>query len=138
MIAIKVTDTATLGLLAKYTFLAKRWEIGLKKAGEFVLAESQKIVPVKSGALRDSGKTYDAGHGGWKTDVVVQYGGPELEAKSKSGYDYALLQHEVPPPYYVHTPPTRYKYIESVVREQQAAIVKIVAAYTNVKTKGKK
>jgi len=138
MIAIKVTDNITPRLLVKYMRLSKQWEMGLKAAGRFVLEESQKIVPYDTGALHDSGKTYDAGRGGWKTDVVIQYGGPELEAKSKSGYDYALIQHETPPPIYTHPAPRRYKYIESVVREQLAAIVKIVAAYTNVKTKGKK
>ena len=43
---------------------------GLKKAGLFLQRESQKVVPVDTGALKNSAGTRADGSG-WDTDVVV-------------------------------------------------------------------
>ena len=45
---------------------------GLIKAGLFLQRESQKIVPVEFGVLKNSAGTKAIGKG-WRTDVVVYY-----------------------------------------------------------------
>ena len=54
------------------TLMGRGAERGLKKAGLFLLRESQKIVPVLTGNLRGSGFIRISGSG-MKTDVIVGY-----------------------------------------------------------------
>lgn len=56
---------------------------GLKKAARFLLAESQKIVPVDTGALRRSGFVRMRWEGTRRSEVVVGY-----------VMDYAIWVHE--------------------------------------------
>src|SRR5690242_18389308 len=51
-----------------------------------VMAESQKIVPYDEGDLHDSGETDRPEIDGGKVEVVLHYGGGNV--------DYALIQHE--------------------------------------------
>lgn len=65
--------------------LGPGFEVGLKKAGLLLLAESQKLVPVWRGPLKASGRTTNIGGKGYSADVVVAYG---------AGANYAVVVHE--------------------------------------------
>ena len=54
------------------TFFGRGAEKGLKKAGLFLLRQSQKIVPVQTGNLKGSGFIRSLGSG-IKTDVIIGY-----------------------------------------------------------------
>jgi len=88
-------------------------ERGLKRAGLFVQRESQKIVPVDTGALKNSAGTSSTGFG-WNTTVAVFY-----------TQSYAIYVHERTE--LRHKPGKRAKFLESVVREQRARILAIIA-----------
>ncbi len=70
---------------AKKVRLGPGFEVGLKQAGVFLLAASQKIVPVWRGPLKASGRTLNIGGKGYLADVVVHYG---------AGANYAVVVHE--------------------------------------------
>lgn len=70
---------------AKKVRLGPGFEVGLKQAGIFLLAESQKIVPVWRGPLKASGRTLNIGGKGYLADVVVAFG---------AGANYAVAVHE--------------------------------------------
>jgi len=70
---------------AKKIRLAPGFEVGLKKAGLFLLRKSQEIVPVWRGPLKASGRTMNIGGKGYSADVVVAYG---------AGAGYAPVVHE--------------------------------------------
>ncbi len=70
---------------AKRVRLGPGFEVGLKQAGVFLLALSQKIVPVWRGPLKASGRTLNIGGKGYSADVVVAYG---------AGANYAVVVHE--------------------------------------------
>lgn len=63
--------------------LEKKFEIGVTKAGTWLLRQSLKIVPVDTGLLRSTGKTTKQGKG-FNTIILVSYG----------PLHYALIQHE--------------------------------------------
>ena len=70
---------------AKSKRLGPSFEVGLIKAGLFLLVVSQKVVPVWRGPLKASGRTLNIGGKGYLADVVVAYG---------AGANYAVVVHE--------------------------------------------
>ena len=91
----------------------------LKKAGLFIQRESQKIVPVEFGVLKNSARTVNMGGKEFDADIddidiVVHYG---------AGANYAVYVHENLEA--KHKPGKRAKYLEAVVREQKTEIFKI-------------
>lgn len=77
-----------------------------------IFAESQRITPVDTGALRGSGVVTEPRVTGTTVEVVIGYGGPAAP--------YAVYVHEIPPPpntstggrSATHNPPTQWKYLE--------------------------
>lgn len=71
---------------------------------EAMLASAQEIVPVDTGALKNSGHTLEEDHSGdsHKYSVIVGFGGPTAP--------YAGIVHESPQ--YKHASPTSWKYLE--------------------------
>lgn len=84
---------------------------GLRKAAAFVLRESQKIVPVDTGALRASGRVVVEGEG-FGTRCTVSY-----------NTDYAIYVHEDLNA--AHRPGKTAKYLVRVIVEQRDQIVRI-------------
>jgi len=119
MIKMKVTgvSAAILGFETVNAILGKRFQRALHKAGQFVKDESAEIVPVKTGALRKSRSNRNIGGQGWKAEQVVSYGNADVR--------YATIVHEVEE--YKHAPPTRSKYLSSVIVDRQAEIRAIIA-----------
>lgn len=82
-------------LLTKKGMVARGMERGLKKAALFLQAESQKIVPVDTGNLKNSAYTRTEGSGfettaevGYTADYAI-YVHEDLEARHKPG-KYAM------------------------------------------------
>lgn len=65
--------------------LGPGFEVGLKRAGLFLMRKSQEIVPVWRGPLRASARTMNIGGKGYLADVVVSFG---------AGAPYAVVVHE--------------------------------------------
>jgi len=70
--AVKGMDSLLKRMQQSQAAIGKKVEIGLKRAGLFLQAESQKIVPVHMGNLKASAFTRSEGSG-FKTAVVVGY-----------------------------------------------------------------
>ncbi len=95
---------------------AKRFEVGLKRAGLFIQRESQKIVPVEFGLLKNSARTETAGKG-FDAEVTVSYQTAyailvheNLDAKHKAGKVAKFLENTVK---------LRMKEIAEIVKEAQ-------------------
>lgn len=85
---------------------------GLKKAGEHILTESRKIVPIEEGTLERSGEvSVDEG----KLKAAVSYSTP-----------YAVKQHEDLS--LRHDAGRRGKYLESIITTEGDAALGIIAA----------
>ena len=102
-------------LMAKMTHRYNRgYRRGVRLAAEMILKESRKIVPVKTGFLRDSG--------------YVEVTGEGFRSKADVGYSahYAIYQHENLT--YRHRPGQQAKYLSSVIlrRGMQKRILKII------------
>src|SRR3954447_26710077 len=86
--------------------------VALYREGLRIFAESQKLVPVDTGALRGSGVVTEPRIVGTTVEVVIGYGGPAAP--------YAIYVHEIPPPpntstggrSATHNPPTQWQYLE--------------------------
>lgn len=87
-------------------------ERGLKKAGLYLQAESQRICPVEFGNLRASAGTRSEGELG-TTVVYVFYTA-----------DYAIYVHEIIENF--HEPPTQAKFLEQPAREKQPEMARII------------
>jgi hypothetical protein len=85
---------------------------GLFRAGLFLQRESQKLVPVDTGILRQSANTRAEGSG-FDVAVVVSY-----------GTDYALYVHENLEAQ--HVPGKSAKFLETPFREKQKKMVAII------------
>jgi len=96
----------------------RAFERGLKKAAEFVKTESQKLVPVDTGALHDSSEVVNIGKDGFKAVYGVSYG------YGLEPFDYSWLQHYVL--YYSHTPPGQALYLSEVIETRKDEIVAII------------
>jgi len=88
-------------------------ERGLKQAGLFLQAHSQRICPIDTGNLRGSAFTRNAGGRGFKADIVVGYTA-----------NYAVYVHENLQAR--HKPPTQAKYLEQPAREKKDKIFRII------------
>jgi hypothetical protein len=85
---------------------------GLKKAGLFLQRESQKIVPVDTGALKNSAATRVAGQG-LKTEVSVLY-----------TQSYAIYVHENLNAR--HAPGKQAKFLEAPARQHRMKLLEII------------
>jgi hypothetical protein len=85
----------------------------LTRAGLFLQRESQKIVPVKHGVLKNSAGTSVSGQG-WFTEVVVYYTA-----------SYAVWVHERTD--LKHKPGKEAKFLEKPAREKRAEILALIA-----------
>ena len=94
----------------------KQFSVGLKKAGQKVMRESQKIVPVKRGELKKSGFVRPEGQG-IKFSVLVGY-----------TQSYAIFVHENLEAY--HRPPTTAKYLSRILQEKTKEILDIIRRET--------
>ncbi len=96
------------------TLYGAKLERGLKQAGIFVQARSQRIVPVDTANLKGGAFTRNVGGTGAKADVVVGYVA-----------DYAVYVHENLDAH--HKPGKQAKYLEFVVRNYRKEIFDIIA-----------
>lgn len=90
---------------------AKGLRVGLLKAGLFLQRESQKLVPIDTGALKASANTRIEGEG-LDSSVVVSY-----------GTEYAIYVHEN---LEAHHPVGQAKYLSTPLTEKREALQKIV------------
>ena len=74
----------------------------LYEEGQMAFAESQKLTPIDTGALRGSGFLHTPNIQKDKISVALTYGGPAAP--------YALFVHEILSSY--HAAPTQAKYLE--------------------------
>lgn len=98
---------------AKTKRTAKGFRAGLIQAGAFLQRESMKIVPIKTGDLRESADTQWEGSG-FDTVVTVGY-----------GTDYALYVHENLEAR--HKPGKEAKFLEKPLREKRDRMIEIIA-----------
>ena len=121
MISISLNGVTTVlaALSVTEAVTGKGFERGCKEAGEFVLTESQKIVPYKTGALSRSGRTYAEGKG-WNLKQYVAYG----PVYGNKGYDYSVRQHEDLS--YYHSSPRQAKFISDPIEWYKKTILNIV------------
>ncbi len=87
---------------------------GLKKAGLYLQRQSQMIVPVDTGALRNSAFTRAA----FAYNVCVVTVGYTV--------NYAIYVHEDPDA--THAPGKQYKFLEAPAREHRQELVNIIKA----------
>jgi len=66
-------DTILKNLDRQDKAIAAAVENGLKRAGDMLLIESNKLVPVQIGKLMASGEVRNVGGKGWKADIAVFY-----------------------------------------------------------------
>jgi hypothetical protein len=137
--------TRTLRGLEKYTSrLLKRMNIALEECAIHILAASQELVPVDTGALKLSGRVEeDRGSLGYRrtfgaTGTTFSYrvvyggrasGGIMGVAGADVHVDYAVIVHERMEVY--HKPPTQAKYLEQAVyrnRPEMNAIIRDMMA----------
>lgn len=91
---------------------ARGMERGLKKAGPFLQRKSQQIVPVDTGALKNSAFTRATGKG-FSTEVLVGY-----------TQSYAIYVHENLDAR--HKPGKYAKYLETPARENRDEMIRII------------
>lgn len=88
---------------------------GLVKAGLHLQRASQQVVPVDTGALKNSAFTRVKGEGRGRKDLRVEVG---------YTMDYALVVHEDPDAR--HAAGKTYKYLERPAREQRQVLRQII------------
>lgn len=93
---------------------AKKLRVALLKGGLFLQRESQKIVPIETGTLRQSANTRLEGHG-LDVAAIVSY-----------GTDYAIYVHENLEAR--HKPGRQAKFLETPLREKRDRIRDIIFA----------
>ncbi len=96
-------------------------EKAIYEEANVIFNESQKIVPVDTGALRGSGVVHAPRHENHRTFVRVTYGGPAAH--------YALYVHENL--YARHAAPTQAKYLETPLYRQVPVLIKNLAIRIN-------
>jgi hypothetical protein len=67
--------------------------LAVQQEGEAILAASQPLVPVDTGALRASGTVSDAALDGAVATVAISYGGPGT-GFARTPSQYAIMVHE--------------------------------------------
>lgn len=73
VVEFKGVDKVISNLRRSSTVTARGLARGLTEAGRYLQRESQKIVPVHTGALKGSAFTRNVGGPGFDTDIVVGY-----------------------------------------------------------------
>lgn len=116
--AIEVTGVRQIGYAGRKMAEGDAIRIidGLRLCGELIYQYSQALVPIDSGALRDSARIVVEGRGLLAT-VTVEYGGRDAP--------YAWIVHEDMNAY--HEPPTQAKYLSAAInmaRDECAAILR--------------
>ena len=87
-----------------YLSVNREVENGINKVMKEVFDKSQELVPVKTGALRESGHlTYKTAPSGTSSEAEITYGDDEV--------DYAIFVHENLQSW--HEAPTQAKYLET-------------------------
>ena len=86
---------------------------GLKDGGLFLERESQKIVPVEIGVLRNSANTRNMGSKDFKADIVVSY-----------STEYAVYVHENMQA--SHKTGKEAKYLEKPAKQKKREIIRII------------
>lgn len=101
----------------------QRLRRGLIAGGRFLQRESQKIVPIEFGVLKNSAGTAAVGYGA-ATDVVVYYTA-----------SYAVYVHEMgemDPPRHPRKPGKSAKFLEKPAREKREEILAIIAGVAKI------
>jgi len=113
---IKVTGVRSVltRLKGARNFVDSKMEIGLKKGGLFLQQQSQEIVPVLTGNLKNSAFTRNVGGKGSDADIAVGYTA-----------NYAVFVHEDLNAR--HKPGKMAKYLEKPAREKRKEIIKIIS-----------
>lgn len=93
----------------------------LYEEGQMAFAESQKLTPIDTGALRGSGVLHTPNIEKNKISVALTYGGPAAP--------YALFVHEILTSY--HAAPTQAKYLELPVARRSEYLVRNLATRIN-------
>jgi hypothetical protein len=155
VLKVKGIDKLVRGMARYKRNVGKGVERGLVKAGEMLMRESLKIVPVQTGNLKASYEVRKKGKG-LKTVVIIGY----------FGVSYAAYVHEIPNPPVAHgedfnvkhaaeieaaagtwrgtaeggmfhrKPEEQYKYLERPVREFQKDVLNIIRS--EIKKKARK
>jgi hypothetical protein len=115
-----IVETAELksGLKNKGQEIEKMLYEVMNQVMEKVFAESQVLVPVNTGALQDSGRIVRTGKMfGGLPEIAVVYGGGIV--------NYAVAVHEDTEAYHEH--PTRAKYLEIPLLENQEVLADLIA-----------
>jgi hypothetical protein len=94
----------------------KTTEDGIERAAYFLLARSQELCPVDTGALKASGRVIKRGHGA-NTECIVAYGSDEIY--------YAVYVHEDTSKY--HEWPTQAKWLEEPARRYRTEMGRIAS-----------
>ena len=89
----------------------------LMKAGRYIQRESQMIVPVDTGNLKNTAFTRNVGGPGLLADVIVGYTA-----------EYAIYVHEDPNA--AHKEGKTHKFLEKVIREKRVQILRIIGGRT--------
>lgn len=89
----------------------------LKEALSPTLDKAKRYCPKKSGKLRSSGylEVVKGGNGAYQAEIGFGRGGTP---------DYTIYVHEVP---YIHAPPTRWKFLQLALSEDEARIRRALA-----------
>lgn len=119
-IKIEGVELVEKGINKTRSQLEKGFERGMKEAGRLLLRESQKIVPVDTGALRASGRVRSEGKG-VDIEVIVSY-----------STWYAIYVHEIL--WYYHKPPTQAKFLETPFRRLKSRLIDIIKKEINILT----
>lgn len=95
MAAFEVTGLAELQqrLQALVVEVTPLMAIAVQQEGDAILEESQPLVPIDTGALRESGTVSDAAIMGAVASVQISYGGPG-EGFERTPSTYAIRVHE--------------------------------------------
>ncbi len=115
LITITGTPRVLANLKRSNSTIAAGVERGLKLAGVFLQAESQRIVPVDLGILKGTADTRNVGGSGFDADIVVHYG---------AGADYAVYVHENLQA--KHKSGKQAKYLEQPARQKKNEIIRII------------
>lgn len=99
----------------------------LVKCAEVLLAESQKLVPVDTEALKKSGKVVKNDKKGLAASATVEYGGPEAP--------YAFIVHERLEIY--HAPPTQARYLADAIHKVRGVMTNIIKRRLSILYSGK-
>lgn len=115
---------------------------GLYEGGTIVMAESQRLVPVETGVLKNSGVVNEPVVEGDAIVVEVGYGyGDAYEAVAASGEGieggpgYAIYVHEILDNR--HDPPTQAKFLETPARALEPELGPVVDAAVRARLRGR-